>query len=294
MPSDPTFQHLLEVFFPSSYMETSDLHRDLRKDITPKEHLKDLFDLIGDALAVLEISIHFAWSKPLSYDQFAMMQSVQRYVWNVMFLCWAEKEEVTDIYDRTLSVVALVKYTSEVISFTSGKNFYKLNSRILTVFFESCLREDFKKRGGWKRLRKHILSRKYREYHEECAAHLFVIKDIPHDLKRKIRLSFANMPKITEAPRERIDDLTREVMSSVGTSLLNELNSPKMNKDKSASKEAKRSSSDEANVLEDSDMCVLRSSEKQINICENHLNQLEEKLKGLISIFELLETEQVK
>ncbi|GFY51259.1 uncharacterized protein TNIN_406761 [Trichonephila inaurata madagascariensis] len=228
MPSDPTFQHLLEVFFPSSYMETSDLHMVLRKDITPKERLKkDLFDLIGDAFAVLEISIRITRSKPLSYNQLTMIQSVKEYVWCIMFLCWVEKEVVTDIYDRTLSVVALVKYTSEVISFTSGKNFYKLNSLILTVFFENCLRVDFKKRGGWKRLRKHILSRKYREYHEECAAYHFVIKNIPHDLKRKIRLSFAYFLKFRrEVPIARINDLTREVMSSVGTSLLNELNSP--------------------------------------------------------------------
>ncbi|GFW43821.1 uncharacterized protein TNCV_2854541 [Trichonephila clavipes] len=196
MPNDPTFQHLLEVFFPCSYMETSDVHMVLRKDITPMEPLtKDLFDLIGDTLAVLEISSHFACSKQLRYDQLAMMQSAERYVWNVMFLCCVEKEVVTDIYDRTLSVVALVKYTSEVISFTSGKKFYKLISWILTVFFENCLREGFKKRGGWKRLKKHILSRKYREYHDECAAYRFVIENIPHDIKRKIRLSFAYFPK---------------------------------------------------------------------------------------------------
>ncbi|GFW43826.1 uncharacterized protein TNCV_2854591 [Trichonephila clavipes] len=291
MPIDPTFQHLLEVFFPSYYMETSDLHMVLRKDITPMEPLtKDLIDLIGHAFAVLEIYISITRSKPLNYNMSAMIQSVKKYVWSIMFLCWVEKAVVTDIFDRTLSVVALVKYTSEVIYFISRKKFYKLNSRILTVFFENCLRVDFKKRGGWKRLGKHFLSRKYREYFDECANYRFVIGDMPDDLKRKIRQSFAYIPKLVrEVPSERINDLTQEVMSSLGTFLLNEINSPKMNKDKSVSKEAKRSSSAEANVIKESDMP--RSSEKQINLSVSRLNQLEEKLKELISIFELLETE---
>ncbi|GFQ97417.1 uncharacterized protein TNCT_649141 [Trichonephila clavata] len=196
---------------------------------------------------------------------------------------------------------------SEIIWFTTGKKLYQLNSRILTVFFENCLREDFKNRGGWKRLEKHILSRKYREYHNECAAYRFVMDDIPDDLKRKIRHSFASKsepPK--DVPRERINDLTQQVMSFVGTSLLNEINSPKMNKENLVSKEAEGSSSAKSNVLEDSDLLcdgtistganmlevsdMARSSGKQVNLCVSHLNQLEDKLKGLISIFELLET----
>ncbi|GFT55503.1 uncharacterized protein TNCV_1326701 [Trichonephila clavipes] len=308
MPSDPTFQNLLEVFFPSSYMESSDLHMIFGKDITPKGHLtNNLFDLIADAFAVLEISIHGAWSLQLSNNRRAMMQSAEKYVCNIMCMCWLEKTVVTDIYDRTLSVIALVKYMSEAIYFISGKRFYKLNSRILTVFFENCLREDFKKRGGWKRLEKHILSRKFREYHDECAAYHFVIDDIPDDLKRKIRLAFAStsgLPK--EVPGERINYLTVEVMWSVGTSLLNEINSPKWNKE-SVSKKVEESSLTITNVLKDLDMtfveasCIkadvcqdlnmTRSSEKQMNLCASHLSQLEEKLKDLILIFELLEAE---
>ncbi|GFU44329.1 uncharacterized protein TNCV_3617771 [Trichonephila clavipes] len=308
MRRDPTFQNVLEVFFRCSYMESSDLHMVLGKDITRKGHLtKNLFDLIADAFAVLEISIHGAWSLQLSNNRRAMMQSAEKYVCNIMCMCWLEKTVVTDIYDRTLSVIALVKYMSEAIYFISGKRFYKLNSRILTVFFENCLREDFKKRGGWKRLEKHILSRKFREYHDECAAYHFVIDDIPDDLKRKIRLAFAStsgLPK--EVPGERINYLTVEVMWSVGTSLLNEINSPKWNKE-SVSKKVEESSLTITNVLKDLDMtfdearCIkadvcqdlnmTRSSEKQMNLCASHLSQLEEKLKDLILIFELLEAD---
>ncbi|GFQ89816.1 hypothetical protein TNCT_22851 [Trichonephila clavata] len=107
--------------------------------------------------------------------------------------------------------------------------------------------------------------------------------DIPDDLKRKIRQSFASKsepPKVV--PRERINDLTQEVISSVGTSLLNEINPPKMNKEKLVSKETEGSSSAKSYVLEDSDLLwdgtistganmlevsdMARSSGKQVNL----------------------------
>ncbi|GFQ78980.1 uncharacterized protein TNCT_472701 [Trichonephila clavata] len=164
----------------------------------------------------------------------------------------ARERVVTDTYDRTLSVVALVKYMSEKICFTTGKKFYKLDPRILTAFFDNCLRKDFKKRGGWNRLEKH-LNKKYREYRNECAAYGFVIDDIPDDLKLKIRHTFTSKSELlTEVPCERISDLyiTREV-SSVGTSLLNEINLPKTYTEKYFPKEAEGSSSTKANGLED-------------------------------------------
>ncbi|GFS48961.1 uncharacterized protein TNIN_280891 [Trichonephila inaurata madagascariensis] len=310
MPNDPTFQHLLEIFFPYSYMETSDLHRVLGKDITTKGRLtKNLFfDLIADACAVLDISVHHAWSAQRSFFRTAVMQSAEEYVFNILCMCWVEKQVVTDIFDKTLSVVTFVKYMSEMVCFTTGRKFYKLNSQILTVFFENCLREDFKKRGGWKRLEKHILSRKYREFHDECAAYQFVVDDIPNYLKQKMRHSFVSMSGFpTELPYEKINDLTRKVMLSVGTSLLNEINSTKINKEKSVSKGAEGSSLTKTNVPKDSDMTcdgassieadmlkhsnIARSSEKHMNVCTSHLKQLEEKLKELISIFELLEAE---
>ncbi|GFQ89822.1 uncharacterized protein TNCT_22891 [Trichonephila clavata] len=290
MPSDPIFQHLLEVFFPYCCMGALDLHTVFCKDVTPKGPLtKNLLDLIADAFAVLEISIHIAWSKILGNERTVMMQSAQLYVWHIMNMCWGEKQMVIDIYDRTLSVIALVRYMSEIICFNTGKKFYKLNFRILTAFFENCLREDFKKRGGWKRLEKHILNRKYREYYNECATYGFLIDDIPYDLKVRIRHSFTSKSTFRmEVSNDMINDLTQEVMSFVGTSLLNEINSPKTNTEKSVPKEAEGSSSTKDNGLEVSDM--LLSSKKQINLCVNHLNQFEEKLKELISIFELLDT----
>ncbi|GFY43767.1 hypothetical protein TNIN_24161 [Trichonephila inaurata madagascariensis] len=107
-------------------------------------------------------------------------------------------------------------------------------------------------------------------------------------------------------PCEWINDLTAKVLSSVSISLLNESSPPQLNEEKSVSQETEGSSlretnalkesdmpcelstSIEANVLEDSDMS--RSSEKHIDICVSHINQLEDKLNELISIFELLES----
>ncbi|GFT55501.1 uncharacterized protein TNCV_1326691 [Trichonephila clavipes] len=193
----------------------------LGKDIKTKGYLtKNLLDLIADACAVLEISIHYAWSTQLNNDRTEIMQPAEKYAFNIICMCWVEKQVVIDIYDRFLSVVTFVKYVSEAICFNSGKKFYKLNFQILTVFFEHYLRKEFKKRGGWKRLEKHILSRKYREYHDENASYHFVINDVPDDLKRKIRQSFVSMSEfLNVVPYEKINDLTQEVMLYIGTSL---------------------------------------------------------------------------
>ncbi|GFQ89825.1 uncharacterized protein TNCT_22901 [Trichonephila clavata] len=290
MANDPIFRHLIQEFFPYSYWDASVSPLAFSQEFTPKGPLtKDLFDLLVRAFTVLEIVAQEIWAKPLATNRRYMMQSAELYVYHTLCMCWMEKQMITDIYDRFLSVIVLVRYTTEMTFCTTGKKFYKLTSRILNVFFENCLREDFMKRGGWKRLEKHILKRKYLEYYNECALYDFVTDFIPEDLKEKMRQSFSFTTEIPVLmPNEMISDLTLQVVSSVESSLLNEINSPKSNKEKSVPK-AEGTSSTEAKVLKDS--YVPRSSEKQMNHCVNHLNQFEEKLKELISIFELLETE---
>ncbi|GFS48960.1 uncharacterized protein TNIN_280881 [Trichonephila inaurata madagascariensis] len=291
MASDPIFCHFVQELFPYSYEEASGSPQAFKEEFTPKGPLtKDLIELIASSFNVIEIVIQEIWSNYIGKNRRSMIQSAEFYVWHTISMCWMEEQIVTDIYDRFLSTIVLVRYVTEMIYCPTGKKFYKLTSRILTVFFENSLREDFMKRGGWKRLGKHILNRKYHEYFNECAQYGFIIDFIPEDLKKKIRQSFSFITEISEdIPNEWIDDLTHQVMWSAGTSVLNEINSPKINKGKSVSKEAEGTSSKESNVLKDSDMP--RSSEKQINLCVSHLNQLEEKLKELISMFELLEAE---
>ncbi|GFY50905.1 uncharacterized protein TNIN_161311 [Trichonephila inaurata madagascariensis] len=290
MASDPIFRHLMQEFFPYSFEETSDSLFKFNQKFTPKGPLsKNLLNLIAEAFLAIETVVHETWARRLAIIQRSMMQSAELYICHLMCICFTEQQIVTDIYDLFLNVIVLVRYITRMIFYTTGKKLFKLASRILTVFFENSLREDFMKHGGWERLEKHILNRKYHEYYNECARYDFITESIPQDLKEKIRPSLSFSNELPEYINVRITDLTRKVISSVESSLLNEISSPKSNKEISVSKEAEGASSTEANVLKDSDMP--RSSEKQINLCESRLNQLEEKLKGLISIFELLETE---
>ncbi|GFY49736.1 hypothetical protein TNIN_106621 [Trichonephila inaurata madagascariensis] len=74
---------------------------------------------------------------------------------------------------------------------------------------------------------------------------------------------------------------------SLATSLLKELSLPTLNEEHSVSKEAGRASSTEANGLEDLEM--MPSRKIKYRHCVSHIKQLEEKLRQLISTFELLE-----
>ncbi|GFU44333.1 uncharacterized protein TNCV_3617811 [Trichonephila clavipes] len=255
MASDPIFCHLIQEYFPYSYDEASGSSLAFNQEFTPKGPLiKDLIDLVVRAFKVIEIVLQEIWSKHIVKIRRSMIQSAEFYVWHTMCMCWMEEQFVTDIYDRFLSTIVLVRYITGMIYCTTNKKFYKLTSRILTVFFENSLWEDFMKHGGWKRLEKHILNRKYYEYFNECAQYDFIIDFIPEDLKKKIRRSFSFTTEMPEyIPNEWIADLTHQVMWSAGTSLLNEINTPKINKGKSVSKEAEGRSSIETNVLKDSD-----------------------------------------
>ncbi|GFQ89808.1 uncharacterized protein TNCT_22811 [Trichonephila clavata] len=288
MASDPIFQHLIQELFPYSYGNASHSSLIISQKFTPKRPLtKNLFDLMAEAFAVLEIVIHESWSAHLGKTRTAMKQSAESYVWNTMCMCWMKQQIVPDTYDRFLNIIVLVRYTTEKLFSTNGKKFYKLTSQILTLFFEHSLREDFQKVGGWENLGKHILNKKYREYYNEYARYDFISHLIPEDLKLKKSLLFASTTELPEnIPCEWINELTLKVLSSVSTSLLKEINSPKLDKEKTASKETEGSSS--ANTLEDSEMPP--SSKTHNQFCVSRIEHLEEKVKELISIFELLES----
>ncbi|GFV47701.1 uncharacterized protein TNCV_1708961 [Trichonephila clavipes] len=290
MASDSIFCHLIQQLFPYSYGESSYSSLTISKKLTAKGPLtKNLFDLIKKAFLVLEISIQETWSAYFNKNGTAMKQSAELYVWHTLSMCWMEQQIVTDTYDRFLSVIVLVRCITERLFCPTGKRFYKLTSQILTVFFENSLSEDFQKCGGWELLKEHILNKKYHEYYNECTNSRFCNCFIPKKLKLKISLLFTSTTELPkEVPCEWINDLTAKVLSSVSISLLNELSPPQLNEQKSVSQETEGSSSRETNVLEDSDMPQF--SEKHINLCMSHINQLEDKLKELISIFELLES----
>ncbi|GFR30265.1 uncharacterized protein TNCT_625791 [Trichonephila clavata] len=288
MASDPIFQHLIQELFPYSYGNASHSSLIISQKFTPKRLLtKNLFDLMVEAFAVLEIVIHETFSAYLGKNRAAMKQSAESYVYSTMCICWMKQQVVPDIYDRFLSTIVLVRYTTERLFSTNGKKFYKLTSQILTVLFENTLREDFMKRGGWENLGKHILNKKYREHFNEYARYDFISHLIPEDLKLKNSLLVTSTTGLSEnIPCEWINYLTLKVMSSVSTSLLKEINSPKLDKEKTVSKEIEGSRS--TNTLEDSEMPP--SSKTHNQLCVSRIDHLEEKVKELISIFELLES----
>ncbi|GFS97049.1 hypothetical protein NPIL_451801 [Nephila pilipes] len=122
--------------------------------------------------------------------------------------------------------------SEKIVSTATGRKFYKVTSRILTVFFDRVLWKDFDQSGFWKRLEKYIFRGKYNEYCDELVASNFSIDD---DLRDRISSLFDTaIPEtspITETVENflylRADTLTPELVFSVEISLLYELSSLK-------------------------------------------------------------------
>ncbi|GFS48958.1 uncharacterized protein TNIN_280871 [Trichonephila inaurata madagascariensis] len=272
MASDPIFTHLIQELYSDSYVARLGSISDIIKDCKPKGYLtKSLLELLPKVFDVLEIVVKICWSNYIDENLQSMVDSAVAYVSYAMMGCWIERNTVPDIFDRFLIALTFVNYLADLIYCTTAKKYYKLTPKILTVFFENVLMEDFKKRGGWKRLEKHILSKNYLEYHYECSAYDFVYDNIPKDLKQKCEKAMR----------------LREVLISV-TIFLTELSPPSLSEEQSDSEETEGSSSTEAKVVEDP---YMYSRGIDYRLCESRLNRLEEKLRQLISIFELLEAE---
>ncbi|GFQ71839.1 uncharacterized protein TNCT_713881 [Trichonephila clavata] len=269
MANDPIFTFLIQELHSDSCVENLDSTSDIVKDCKPKGLLtKRLLELLPKAFVVLEIVVKDCWSSYIDENLKTMVASPELYVSHIMMLCWIEKSTIPGIYDRFLIMFPLVKYVANRVYRSTAKKFYRLTSKILTVFFENVLREDFKKRGGWKRLEKHILNKKYLEYYDECLPYDFVIDDVPEDLKQRMRDSYSPLQTLDAIFIKKntnnfniMQDLIHEVLNSVETPLLNELSLPTLNEEHSVSKEAERSDSTEANVLKKGSAATSRLNE---------------------------------
>ncbi|GFS48965.1 uncharacterized protein TNIN_280931 [Trichonephila inaurata madagascariensis] len=209
-------------------------------------------------------------------------------------MCYEESEGAVDIYDRFLNAFALVNYVTDIF-IIGGANFCELSRQTLTVFYENVLRKDFEERGGWKCLRKYIQDKKYVRYFYDCEKYNFVADDFPKKLKVKIRDSFSyQLPSIPHNFQmelhflREVDDLTSKVMSSIKISPLNDLNSPKFKEEQSILKEVDEPSFNKADILEVSSTMVSQESDKY-EFCQSKVDDLEERLRYLLGVFELLD-----
>ncbi|GFY73948.1 uncharacterized protein TNIN_243551 [Trichonephila inaurata madagascariensis] len=288
MSRDLIFRRFMQKLFSQPSVDALELHQNNRR---PKEYFtKNLLDLLQQVFAVLEIVIRDAWSEFVDVHFKLMASSPRNYIRHIIIMCSAEMERYTDIYDRFLIMLSVVIFTAEMMFDVTRKPFNKLNPQILTVFFEDVLREDFYRRGGWNRLEKHILSRKYTEYYKECLPYEFDIHNIPEDLKQRIRDCFS--PELIWCKvgrhKTRFSNLTHKVMSSVDTSLLNILSSPKVNTEQSVSKEVVGSDPRTAK-MDDSHAMEPEESDLYVR-CKSKIDELERRLQNLVTIFELLDT----
>ncbi|GFS49874.1 uncharacterized protein NPIL_448221 [Nephila pilipes] len=291
------FRHLVEQLFSGPYLEGLDSKLRKNKDYKPKGPLtKTLLHVLPKAFAVVEVKIKELCKDYLDKKFKRMESSLEKYVEHSIGICLLVKAMFNGIYDIFLFVISVVICTAEITHVATGREFYKLTPLILNVFFERVLREDFDKRGGWKRLEKYIMNQKYDEYYEELVASKFVVS---YELLGKIEAIFladvrSNLfckPPVRTSD-VKIECLIREVISSVETSQLNNLISQNSREESSVSTQLETSDTSKANGnsfdFENSDendcVCVIVS-----DVWKNRIRNIEEKLRELLSIFELLD-----
>ncbi|GFW86826.1 uncharacterized protein TNCV_2809811 [Trichonephila clavipes] len=230
MANDALFQHLMHHLFPYYYAKYHNIPGfECVETFVPKGALtKNLFDIIAKAMHLFEDFIIWSWIESLEYNS-EKIKSFETYILYVMMFCIEKKTLIKDIYERFINVCSLVTVIGLHNLFTTGKTFYKLTPRILTVFFEKALKEDFKKRGGWKRLEKYIMRQYYLEYHEMLCGvpipreEFDEIADEFTFHRRHVYSRFLPLEKETE--NQFASDLTVEVISSIEASLATELRS---------------------------------------------------------------------
>ncbi|GFS84633.1 uncharacterized protein NPIL_322481 [Nephila pilipes] len=226
MASDPYFKHLIQKLFQGPYLEGLGFNLWQKKVYKPKGPLTRTFlDIFPKVFALLEDVMKIFCSSHIKRHLKSMESSPKNYVYCSLFMCDLLGHFVKSKYDRFIFVLSLMSCSEKIISTATGRKFYKLTSRILTVFFERVFWKEFDKLLFWKRLEKYIFSGKYNEYCDELVASNFSIDD---DLRDRISSLFDTaIPEtspITETVENflylRADTLTPEVMFSVEISLL--------------------------------------------------------------------------
>ncbi|GFY43453.1 hypothetical protein TNIN_488771 [Trichonephila inaurata madagascariensis] len=238
MASDPHFKHFVRHLFPYFYVKYQKLEAaDCVEPFVAKGHLtENLFDVITKAMFELQDMLIASWIENFDRERQLMTSSAEKYISQTILFCHAQQLVIRDIYERFIVVCALTTIIGMYAYRATGKKFYKLTPVILTVLFEGVLREDFKKRGGWKRFERYIMQQDYVEYYETYSAFQTCKeqkKDIHEDIKQKMR-AFESRRKHFYVPfgiieegieNVHIVELTHEAVKILDTSLIAELNS---------------------------------------------------------------------
>ncbi|GFS54015.1 hypothetical protein NPIL_358731 [Nephila pilipes] len=297
MESDPYFKHLMQELFSGPYLEGMDLNLCRNKDYKSKGPLtKSLLDSFRKVFAVQEISIKHNWSTYFEQIQPIAKSSPEHYVEYLIVMLFAEKDVLGNKYDRFLTILSAVVYSAKRMYYATGKNFFKFTPHVSSVFFENALREDFNQLGAWECLENNILSRKYNEYYEVLVASDFNF-DEERELKIRELLLSEQLPfssgvseKEVYVNMSEVQYLTNKVMSRIEISLLKELDLPYLFEEQLVSKQAEEScSSKENGIVDPTDSNTKDYFGTEFQDFDNQLNRTEEKMKDLISVFELLD-----
>ncbi|GFV12478.1 uncharacterized protein TNCV_1792571 [Trichonephila clavipes] len=228
-----------DQLFPNFYVKYKQLPVDFLDDseepfVAKGVLTENLFEAIAKSMFGIQSVLIASWCKRFEQDKKLMTSSAENYISQTIAFCSALKSVVTDIYERFVTVCAFVIFVGIYICYSTRKKFYQLTPRILTVFFEDELKEDFKKRGGWKRLERYLLSRDYLEYYEKFCVYVNCVETEKRIIMKNELLRFFNRRHFLNSSfynfvgmgDQNTAVLTNKVMSSIETSLLAELALP--------------------------------------------------------------------
>lgn len=238
MSESVLFQHFLRHLFPYYYVKFTGMEADfdsVESFVAKGALTENLFDVITKTIHALEQFIITSYTKCFQDLNILTIECPEEYVKYGMMFCLTYKELINDIYERFISVCALA-ITMGINTFhTTGRKFYKLTPRILTVFFENNLKEDFKKRGGWKRLEKYLMRQDYLEFYEalinfnrqQSKKNTSEIKEKMVNFVMRRKYMFVNQICVEGGmSNERVVALTDEVISTITELSLSSENKP--------------------------------------------------------------------
>ncbi|GFY54865.1 uncharacterized protein TNIN_297611 [Trichonephila inaurata madagascariensis] len=239
MANDALFQHFLSQLFPNFYVKYKQLPVDFLDDseepfVAKGVLTENLFEAIAKSMFGVQSVLIASWCGRLEKDKVQMTSSAEKYISQTIMFCSALKSVISDIYERFIVVCGFVIFIGIYICYSTRMKFYQLTPQILTVFFENELKEDFKKRGGWKRLERYLLNQDYLEYYEKFCDYLNCDDMEQRIIMKNELLRFSNRRNFLHSTfydfvgmgDQDTAVLTNRVMSSIETSLLTELASP--------------------------------------------------------------------
>ncbi|GFQ69374.1 hypothetical protein TNCT_3461 [Trichonephila clavata] len=171
MDQEQSFQSLMDKLFPFSYVKwCADPSNIDFNDSVPFRGIltEDFLHFIMKAIWVRS-NVLFPKEILKFFNEFCDQlpySSPDTYIVHVVCLCQIVADITTDIHDSFISVFSLVTSISTLAS-RQCFDLYQLTPKILEVFYNEALKEEFYKQDGWNGLERYLQNTEYEKWYNK-------------------------------------------------------------------------------------------------------------------------------